>query len=478
MKSVLVLVPPNISSMDSAAGGRFQATYNASGYNSSHWIPLWICYAAAASSNIRCLDCNIEGWDRSEFLRRAPEYDIYCLYSNQETLFHDIKTAQELAILHTGSQMAFSGPYATVKSEAILKEFPEAIVIRGEIEQPIRELVNGADYRDVQGIAWAQDGAVVLNGEPRVLDDLDSLNWASKIIRRDLPLLKYRIPYLYHPYISIFTGRGCRHRCIFCLWPQTISGHRYRKRSIKDVYEEMRWISAAMPEIREIQIEDDTFTDDPQRVFELCELLKGTHITWSCCARQDVAKETLIAMKRAGARNIVVGFESGDDEILKACKKGVTRAQGLAFMENCRSVGLSVHGCFVFGLPGETEETMERTLNYAMELNPDSVQFTIACSYEGTEFNDYLRSNEYLADNQGITEQGHISARYSYPGLSSQRINQFNHEAWKRYYIRPAPIIRQLKNSLTSVNESKKLFHGVKYLGDYFFMKAPHNRRA
>jgi radical SAM superfamily enzyme YgiQ (UPF0313 family) len=461
--------------MDSAAGGRFQATYNATGDYSSHWIPLWVCYAASSVLTARSLDCNIEGISREQFIKKAPDYDIFVFYSNQETIDYDIQTAKDLKFNRPRALIAFAGPFATVRPDLILNHLPEAIVLRGEIEPQLQAIAAGGDHRQVEGIAWQGSGGAQLNGEPTLLEDLDSLPWVSKTIRRDLPLLKYRIPYLYHPYISIFTGRGCNRGCVFCLWPQTISGRRYRKRSIRDVASEMRWIKGAMPEIKEIQIEDDTFTDDPARVLEFCDLIRGSGITWSCCARQDASGEILPAMKNAGARNLVVGFESGDNDILRASKKGVNVRQGYDFVEKCRSADLSVHGCFVFGLPGETEQTMEKTLEYAKELSPDTIQFTIACAYEGAEFYDYLKRMGYLNQSRGITPDGHISARYDYPLLSSDRINEFTQDAWTRYYLRPGPIAGQLKRAISDRNEAKKLLYGAKYLGDYFFMKAPHN---
>ncbi len=476
MKTALVLVPPNIPSMDSAAGGRFQATYNADGAEASHWIPLWICYAAGAVPTARAMDCNVEGVSREEFLRTVPDYDIYVFFGNQETVAYDLKTAQQLSEVKPDSMITFAGPYSSVVPERMVGAPGVSAAIRGEIEGPLRELCENRPLAEIRGLTWMDGTEMVTNPDIEPFEDLDSLTWASKIIRRDLPLLRYRIPYLNYPYISIFSGRGCPYRCTYCLWPQVLSGHRYRKRTIADVAEEMIWIHSAMPEIREIQIEDDTFTCDRDRVLELCDALDGKGITWSCCARYDLPLELLARMKQAGARNLVVGFESGNDEILKNIRKGLTTSQSRQFMKDCHKVGLLVHGCFVFGLPGETLDTLNETLEYSLELNPDTVQFTIASPYEGTKFNDYLKEHGYLKES-GITASGHLSAAYDYPDLSGKQINQFCQDAWKSYYLRPSTILHHIGSALTNLEDAKRLAHGAKYVGDYLFLRQPHQKK-
>lgn len=464
MKSALILIPPTIPGMDSSAGGRIPATYGPTDGPVCHYIPLWICYAAAAVPTAKAMDCAVEGITRETFVASIPEYDIYVFYVNQETIPYDMENALRLKKARPNGLIAFAGPYCTVESELVASAPGVDMAIRGEIEIPLRELCDGKPLQEIKGLTWKNGGSVVKNPDCPPLEDLSSLPWVSKIIHRDLSVEKYRVPYLLHPYMALFTGRGCPHTCTFCLWPQTISGRRYRKRDISDVAEEMIWISKEMPFIREIQIEDDTFTCERKRVHELCDALKGRGITWSCCARSDVPFETLAKMKEAGARNLVIGFESGNDQILKNIKKGLNTNQGKKFVKDCKKLGIAVHGCFVFGLPGETRETMEETMKFALKLNPDSAQFVIASPCEGTAFNAYLRENGYLRDGLGITEQGHLTARYDYPELSGDEINAFTHQAWARFYLRPAFALRHLAQAFRSLDDAKQFVHGVRYL--------------
>jgi radical SAM superfamily enzyme YgiQ (UPF0313 family) len=472
------MVPPNIPSMDSAAGGRFQATYNADGTRASHWIPLWICYGAASVPSARALDCNVEGISRDEFLRSVPAYDIYLFFGNEETVIHDLETARQLREHRPQSHIVFCGPYSSVAPEAPLQGPGVSAVIRGEIEGPLRQLCNDRPFSEVEGLSWKDGDQIVHNPDATPLEDLDSLEWAARIIRRDLPLLQYRIPYLKYPYISIFSGRGCPYRCTYCLWPQALSGHRYRTRSIGDVAAEMLWIRDAMPMVKEIQIEDDTFTCDRNRVLALCDILEGSGITWSCCSRYDISSDVLARMKQAGVRNLVVGFESGNDEILRNVKKGLTTGQAKRFMQDCRRLGITVHGCFVFGLPGETKETMRETLAYALELKPNTVQFAIASAYEGTHFYEYLKEHGYLRHEHGITNSGHLSARFDYPNLTGEEINAFAHHAWRSYYLRPSTIARSMLGAVTSLDEAARFLHGVRYVGDYLIMASPHQKKS
>lgn len=472
------MVPPNIPSMDSAAGGRFQATYNADGARASHWIPLWICYAAAAAPGVRALDCNVEGISRDDFLRSAPHYDIYLFFGNEETISHDLETARLLNQRKSDPLIVFCGPFSSVAPETPFQTPGVSAVIRGEIEAPLRQLCNHRPFAEIEGLSWRDGDSVVHNPDAAALEDLDSLEWAARIIRRDLPLLHYRIPYLKYPYISIFSGRGCPHRCTYCLWPQALSGHRYRTRSIGDVAAEMLWIRDTIPIVKEIQIEDDTFTCDRDRVLELCDRLEGSGITWSCCSRCDVPGDVLARMKQAGLRNLVVGFESGNDEILRNVKKGHMTGQAKRFMQDCRGLGIKVHGCFVFGLPGETMDTMRETLTYALELKPDTVQFAIASAYQGTQFYEYLKDRGYLRSEQGITNSGHLSARFDYPDLTGEEINAFAHHAWRSYYLRPSTIARSILGALTSLDEARRFLHGVRYVGDYLIMASPHQKKS
>jgi radical SAM superfamily enzyme YgiQ (UPF0313 family) len=147
----------------------------------------------------------------------------------------------------------------------------------------------------------------------------------------------------------MYTSRGCPAMCTFCLWPQTHSGHRWRLRSSDDIRDEVKYALEAFPHMKEIFFDDDTFNYRKERTIELCAKLKPLNFTWSCTSRVTTDYDTLKAMKEAGCRLLIVGYESGDAQILKNIKKGATIDMAERFTANCKKLGLVIHGDFIVG---------------------------------------------------------------------------------------------------------------------------------
>src|SRR6202023_662791 len=194
------------------------------------------------------------------------------------------------------------------------------------------------------------------------------------VYKRDLTIENYFIGYLQHPYVSLYTGRGCRSKCTFCLWPQTLGGHLYRVRSADSVEAEMALAKQHFPQVREFFFDDDTFTDNLPRAEEIARRLGRLGITWSCNAKANVPYATLKVMKDNGLRLLLVGYESGDDVILRNVKKGLKTDIARRFTADCRKLGIVIHGTFILGLPGETPETIRKTIAFAKEINPHTIQ--------------------------------------------------------------------------------------------------------
>ena len=231
---------------------------------------------------------------------------------------------------------------------------------------PLAE-VAGISYRDA-------DGTIHRNLDRAVIENMDSLPFVTPIYKRDLDISKYFGGYLLHPYISFYTGRGCKSRCTFCLWPQTVGGHNYRTRSIAHVVEEVKYVKATWPEVKEIFFDDDTLTDNAPRVEALAVELGKLGVTWSCNAKANVPRKTLEIMKANGLRLLLVGYESGNQQILINIKKGLRTEVARQFTKDCHDLGIVIHGTFILGLPGETEETIEETIRYAKEIDPHTIQ--------------------------------------------------------------------------------------------------------
>jgi radical SAM superfamily enzyme YgiQ (UPF0313 family) len=244
--------------------------------------------------------------------------------------------------------------------------------------------------------------------------------------------------------------------CTFCLWPQTHSGHRWRLRSTDDVAAEVRYALQAFPEVQEIFFDDDTFNYRKARTLELCAKLKPLRFTWSCTSRVTTDYETLKAMKDAGCRLLIVGYESGDPQILKNIKKGATVEMALRFTENCKKLGLVIHGDFVVGLPGETRETLRRTIDFAKRLDTETIQVSIAHALPGTELYDYGTSNGLIQLSMS-DEAGHQMPNITYPGLDEAELVDAVERFYGEYYFRPRVVWRVVRKAIFNSAERRRL---------------------
>jgi radical SAM superfamily enzyme YgiQ (UPF0313 family) len=298
---------------------------------------------------------------------------------------------------------------------------------------------------------------------------MDELPFVAPVYRRDLKVENYFIGYLLHPYVSFYTGRGCRSKCTFCLWPQTVGGHRYRVRSAEHVIVEVQWIKENMPEVKEIMFDDDTFTDSSNfsRVEAIARGMGALGITWSCNAKANVPYDILKVMKDNGLRLLLVGYESGDDQILRNIKKGLRTDIARRFTNDCRKLGILIHGTFILGLPGETTETIEKTIRFAKEINPHTIQVSLAAPYPGTAMyrqavdNGWLQQTDatHLVNNKGVQ-----LAAISYPHLSKEQIYHSTEDFYKRFYFRPSKIWEIVREMMTSWDMTKRrLREGVEF---------------
>jgi radical SAM superfamily enzyme YgiQ (UPF0313 family) len=304
-------------------------------------------------------------------------------------------------------------------------------------------VAEGRDFARIAGLSWRnREGVIVHNEDRAVLENMDELPFVTPVYQRDLAIENYFIGYLKHPYISFYTGRGCKSRCTFCLWPQTIGGHRYRTRSIGHVIEELAWAQKAFPQVKEFFFDDDTLTDNLPRVEALAREIGKLGIMWSCNAKANVPRATLKVLKDNGLRLLLVGYESGNQKILHNVKKGMLVDVAKRFAKDCRELGIVTHGTFILGLPGETRETIEETIRFAIEINPHTIQVSLAAPYPGTFLYRQARENGWLGDEDAelLTERGVQAASLSYPHLSRTEIFQSVDAFYKRFYFRAPKI--------------------------------------
>jgi len=277
---------------------------------------------------------------------------------------------------------------------------------------------------------------------------------------------RYFIGYLLHPYVSRYTGRGCRSKCTFCLWPQTVGGQRYRTRSVGNVVAEIAYAQRLFPQVKEYFFDDDTFTDDLPRAEAIARGLGRLGVTWSVNAKPDVPAASLRVLRDNGLRLLLVGYESGSQAILNNVRKGTRLDRVREFTRAARALDIKIHGTFILGLPGETKETIQETIRFATEINPHTIQVSLAAPYPGTFLYNQARENGWLYDEKQdlVTGSGTQIAPLSYPHLSHTEIFQSVEQFYRKFYFR-APKIAAIVGEMVRSPEmmKRRLREGIEF---------------
>jgi len=461
----LFLNPPTFEDFDGGAGARYQASREVT----SFWYPTWLCFPAGMISGSRVVDAPVQKFSLEDCLIVAKEFDMVVMYTSTPTLQIDIETARRIKEVKPGIVTVLTGPHVSVLPEESLRAGRGSvdIVCRGEFDYSTKELCEGREWERVDGISFLKDRHVVHTPDRPPIQDLDALPFVAPIYKRDLPIKDYIIPHFKNPYVSIYSSRGCPSHCIYCLWPQTISGRTMRVRSPQNVYEEVKWIVDNIPEMRELSFDDDTFTADRRHACDIAGLIKPLGISWTINARANTDYETLKVLRGAGLRHVVVGFESGNDQILMNIKKGVTKARALQFAKDCKKLGLSIHGAFIMGLPGENRDTVRETIEFAKAMDLNSIQASLASPYPGTEFYDLCKQQGWINSDNFLDESGHQKCIINYPNYSNREIFNSVEEFYNKFYFRPKYIARSIGRMIIDGEERRKLLkEGRQYL-DY-----------
>jgi hopanoid biosynthesis associated radical SAM protein HpnJ len=382
-----------------------------------------------------------------EVVEILKDYEFLVLFTSTMGWDGDQKMAEVIKKTYPSIKIAFVGPPVTTSPEKALNECPAIdFICRREFDFSVVEYANGKPLNEILGISYKDQatGKLLHNDDrPQVSpEQLDEMPWATEIYHRDLDVTKYSVPFLLHPYVALYSTRGCPAQCTFCLWPQTLSGHAWRKRSTDDVAAEMKQAKELFPHVKEFFFDDDTFNIQKARTIELCEKLKPLGLTWSCTSRVTTDYDTLKAMKDAGCRLLIVGFESGDPQILKNIKKGATIERARDFTRDCHKLGLVIHGDFILGLPGETKESIRNTIDFAKQLDCETIQVSIAHAFPGTEFFDFAKQNGFITNEAMSDEGGHQMAHIEYPGLPVEYVMEMVHRFYDEYYFRPKAAFR------------------------------------
>jgi hopanoid biosynthesis associated radical SAM protein HpnJ len=440
MMKTLFLHPPSYEGFDGGAGSRYQARREIR----SFWYPTWLAQPAALVPGSRLIDAPPARLSLAQVLPLARDYELAVLHTSTPSFASDVKVAEALRDVNPKLKLGFVGARVAVQpTESLAASTAIDFVARNEFDFTIKEIAEGKDFADIDGLSYRNAaGDLVHNRERATLEDMDQLPFVTEVYKRDLDIENYFIGYLKHPYVSLYTGRGCKSRCTFCLWPQTVGGHRYRVRSVDHVVEEIRLAKHYFPQVKEFFFDDDTFTDNLPRAEAIARALGKLGVTWSCNAKANVPRDTLKVLRDNGLRLLLVGYESGNQKILHNIKKGMLVDVARRFTKDCHELGVTIHGTFILGLPGETKETIEETIRFANEINPHTIQVSLAAPYPGTFLHKQAVENGWFDAEHAdlVDEHGIQIAPLHYPHLSHEEIFESVELFYKRFYFRAGKI--------------------------------------
>lgn len=452
----LFLNPPSFEGFDGGASSRWPATREIESY----WYPVWLCYPAGMLPDSRVVDAPPHKISIQQTVEIAKDFELLVLFTSTPGFSVDVKMAEMMRDANPKLKVCFVGPPVTVDPERTLRSTSAIdFVVRREFDNQIVSYAKGARLEDLPNVSFRRNGEIVHTPDGGYIENLDEMPWVTKVYKRDLDFRRYNVPFLKNPFISLYTSRGCPALCTFCLWPQTHSGHRWRLRSDDDVVNECKWAIENFPGLKEIFFDDDTFNYKGKRTIELCKKLAPLNFTFSCTSRVTTDEDTLKAMKDAGFRLMIVGYESGDPQILKNIKKGATVEMARRFTQNAHKLGMTIHADFIVGLPGESRESIRRTIDFAKELDCETIQVSIAHPYPGTEFYDYAETNGLIQINASMTDEtGHQLPNIVYPGLDRAELVDWVERFYGEYYFRPKAAWRVMRKALFNGEERKRLY--------------------
>lgn len=386
------------------------------------------------------------------------------LTGSSVTIHHAYEVVNICKKLWPNTKIIFGGYHASSKPEQVIRQPNVSFVVRGEGEITFCEIVAGKDKEHIWGITYLNEqNEIVNNPERPLVKDLDIFPMPAYHL---LPIKKY-FPavgtYKKKPAISMVTSRGCPGKCTFCYQPY---GTNLRWHSAQRIYDEVILLINNYS-IKEICFYDDNFATSKQRISQLCDLLIKNHIniSWSCFSRVDWANlELLKLMKKAGCHQVMFGVESGDQSILDGMKKQITLDRIRQAVKWTKEAGLNCRAAFLFGMPGETESTMNKTINFALELDPDIAQFNVVSPNPGTELYEWAEKNGYIRT-ENWAEYDWASPILVLPTVSQGKVLEYYKMAYKKFYFRPKYIIRRI-SKIRAWADIESIFSGLKGIFD------------
>jgi radical SAM superfamily enzyme YgiQ (UPF0313 family) len=386
-------------------------------------------------------------------------------FTSTTPLYFEAKEISKIVRKKLGreTRIIYGGPHATALPDDSLRDTEVDVVVTSEGEETMAELMEGQPLADTKGIYYKDNGQIKSTPPRPPIKDIDTLPFPALEL---YDLKRYRCPKFLSkgtPTVNMETSRGCPCACTFC--NKNISGRPFRKKSPDRVVEEIKYtlrLGAG-----EIRIIDDQFATDLERAKLICEkiLQAGIKFPWNLGngVRVDrVDEEFLTLAKRAGCYQVGIGFESGDQASLDSIRKGIKLEESIRCMELIKKVGLESVGFFMLGLPEDTEESLKKTIDFAIKLMPDYAKVTITIPFPGTElFEEYekkglIKSHDWTQYN--LHRAGEI---YKHPNLSHETLKRYYNTFYWRYYLHPRFLARRIVRSLSEGTVLLDIYYGL-----------------
>ena len=446
----------------------------------TNYYPIWLAYVAgtaeAAGHDVKLFDSCADRVSEVDTVAMARDFgpDLIVLDTSTPSILNDLKVGASLKAALPESFVMLMGTHPSSLPEETLRLGPAIDAIaRNEADFTVRDVaekLDGICYQrlddrakiailgSIEGLSFHIGGEIHHNPARPLIKDLDSLPFVSAIYKKHLNIRNYFFAACDYPEVQIMSARGCTDRCTFCVYPYAMHDLKYRMRSAKNVADEFEWVERNLPEVKEIGIEDDTFAGSIKRVHEFCEekIRRGIRLKWYTNVRATLDYETLRLMRQANCVLLTVGYESANQDVLDKMKKRMKAESILNFSRDTKRAGIMVHSCFMVGNPGDTRATLQESLDLALQLNDDTMQFFPLIVYPGTPDYEWAKANNLLTVSrydQWVTEEGLHNSVVRMPDMDSREIVDWCDHARRQYYVRPRYLAYKAWQTVTRPTE-------------------------
>lgn len=436
--------------------------------------PLGLMYIAAVLEkdrhDIRLADIDAEGISNEVLVGILKEFRPELVgFSCTTSTFDNALENTRIVKKEKNVPVVFGGIHPTICPKGVIKHAEIDFIVKGEGEQTVleflRELENDKKFEKVNGLWFKREGKIVQNPDRELIEDLDTLPFPARHLLRN-PERYVPADALDKPITSILSTRGCFGQCTYCCTKQ-IFGMKFRKRSIENILREIEYCIKNLG-IKEFHIADDNFTADKKRTLEFCKAIKNKNykvrfVFFNGLRADCVDRERLEALKSIGVISLGFGVESGNQTILNNIKKNITKEKVREAYKLAKEIGFETWGFFMMGLPGETEETINDTINFAKELDPDFAKFLILKPYPGSEVFRELDSKGLIFDKNYKNYGVYTGPVHNLESLSAADILYWQRKAYSSFYLRPSKIIKHILR-IRSWTQLKFNLHSTKYI--------------